>query len=444
MTQSRGEEHRSEATEYPVPGRYYIVGGIKKGEGLSHMAAAAYGNGRRWREIWAPNKKIARSSDPNRSFWPGDVIWIPGDFIEDEKREELREDVSEEIADAERLGMQLVIDGTEVAVSSGQMVVAFDTITDGWAVTVPWNPYNEEQRKLYAPYGYQSAELYVGGKLRCRGWLYKVSPSFNDDGRSLRLEGWSLTADLVDTTIRPPYERNKVNLQTRAAELVTGCGISIDWKAGDDPVFDRVTATEGQAIFDHLSELASQRGVQVSSTPQGKLLFHRAETSAPVASFSEGSPPFTSGAAGYDGRARFASYTARGQSPGKNKATATANDPAVPAHRILSFTADEQSGTDLQKAADWKRNKALGDSMALEIPANSWYDREGNLWEVGALVTVVSPSLFLYDGFDFLIKQVEFDLGEGGATSKLTLVPPQVYNGETLPDPWYDSGEVTQ
>lgn len=443
MTQYRGEEHRGEATATPVPGRYYIVGGIKKGEGLSHMAAAAYGNGRRWREIWKPNKQIARSSDPNRSFWPGDVIWIPGDAIEEEKREELR-DAEEELPGAERLGMQLVIDGTEVAVSSGQVVVAFDTISDGWAVTVPWNPENESQRKLFAPYGYQSAEMYVGGKLQCRGLLYKVSPTFSEDGRSLRLEGWSLTADLIDTTIRPPYERNKVTLQARAAELVAGCGIEIDWRAGDDAVFDRVTANEGQAIFDHLAELAAQRGVQISSSAQGRLLFHKAEASAPVCSFVEASPPFTRGTASYDGRARFASYTARGQSPGKNKATATANDPAVPAHRILSFTADEQSGTDLQKAANWKRNKALGDSMTLEIPANSWYAPGGSLWEVGAMVTVVSPSLFLYEGFDFLIKQVTFDLEDAGATSKLTLVPPQVFNGEELPDPWYDSGEVTE
>lgn len=437
MAKARGEEHRSEATEIPVPGRYYIVGGIKPGEGLSHMAAAAYGDGKRWREIWRPNKKIARSSDPNRSFWPGDVIWIPGDYIEEEKVEDIRP-VAETLTDADTTGIQLIIDGTVVPVLSGQVLVTFDTAADGWVATVPWNPSLADQRRLFSPYGYQTAECYVGGHLLIRGHLYKVGPEFGPDGRTIRLEGWSLTADLIDSTIRPPYERNKVKLYDRAVELCGGCGVAVEWDAGDDPPFGRATATEGQTILDHLASLATQRGIQISSTPQGKLLFQRAVTSEPVDAFAEGSPPLGSGKAMYDGRARFASYTARGQSPGKTKAQATASDPAVPAHRILSFSADESAGSDMQKAANWRRSKALGESMTLEIPTNSWYDRSGNLWRPGTMITVISESLFLAGGFDFLVSKVEFNLSENAADAVVTLVPPQVYTGEDLPDPWYE------
>jgi prophage tail gpP-like protein len=274
--------------------------------------------------------------------------------------------------------------------------------------------------------------------LQCRGWLYKVSPQFAADGRSIRLEGWSLTADLIDSTIRPPYERNKVSLKARAEEACSGIGVAVDWQAGDDPPFDRVTAQEGQSILEHLGSLAVQRGVQISCTAQGKLLFHRAESSEPVDCFVEGYPPLTEGKATFDGRARFASYTARGQSPGKHAATATANDPAVPSHRMLSFSADESAGSDMQKAANWQRSKALGESMTLEIPVSSWYDRNGNLWESGTMISVISESLFLPSGFDFLVTKVEFDLAEEGANGILTLTPPQVYTGEELPDPWYE------
>jgi prophage tail gpP-like protein len=438
---AHGWENKAEATTLPVPGRFYIVGGIKAGEGLSHMAAAAYGNGKRWREIWKPNKKIARSSDPNRSFWPGDVVWIPGDYIEKKETEELREEVAEELPDADANGIQLIIDGVLVPVVSGQVLVTFDTAADGWVATVPWNPELEAQRRLFNPYGYQSAECYVGGKLLCRGWLYRISPSFGPDGRTLRLEGWSLTADLVDSTIRPPYERNKVTLQKRAEELCTGIGIGVVWEAGDDPPFDRVTATEGQPILDHLGDLANQRGVQLSCTSQGDLLFHKAAAAAPVDAFIEGSPPLMEGKCTFDGRTRFASYTARGQSPGKTTAQATANDSAVPAHRILSFTADESAGSDMQKAADWRRAKAFGESMILEVPVNSWYDRDGNLWKPGTTIAVMAPSLFLEKGFDFLVTKVEFNLSEEGADSVVTLTPPQVYTGEELPDPWYEAAD---
>ena len=103
----------------------------------------------------------------------------------------------------------------------------------------------------------------------------------------------------------------------------------------------------------------------------------------------------------------------------------------------MVFKADEKAGSDMQKDADWKRNKALGDSMGLTIPAHSWYDRAGDLWKPGKMVTVVSPSLFLDDGFDFMIRQIEFNLSDTGADATLSLVPPQVFNGEALPDPWY-------
>lgn len=434
----RGEENRDKATTYPAPGRYYIVGGIKKGEGLSHMAAAAYGNGRRWREIWKPNKKIARSSDPNRSFWPGDVIWIPGDAIEEGKKEELRKPAAEQLTDVGPNDMTIIIEGERIPITEGQVVVAMDTVADGYNVKTAWNPDNEKHYRLFKPYGYQETAVYIGGRLRMRGRLYKPSPSFSSTSRDITLEGWSFSADLIDTQIKPPFERNKVKLFDRISELAEGFGIMVEWdeSAGDDKPFDRVTAEDGMAIFDHISELTKQRAVQIASTPQGNLKIYKFKAGKSVCSFVENETTFQGASASYDGRVRFSAYTAKGQSPGKHKASATSNDPAVPSYRITSFNADEQASGDLQKAADWQRNKALGESMSLPIKYHSWYRPDGQQWELGDIVTVVSKSLFLKDGFDFAVKQIAFDLTLEGATCALTLVPPQVYNGEEIPNPF--------
>jgi prophage tail gpP-like protein len=439
------KEHESEAVAWPSPGRYYVVGGIKKGEGLSHMAAAAYGDGKRWREIWKANKQVARKTkdddgnwvyDPNQSFRPGDIVWIPGDAEVEKEIEDLREDLPGMLLDAERNGITLIIEGTEVPVVAGTVLSTFDTAADGWAVTVAWNPDLESQRKLLRPYGYQLAECYVGGELLIRGRLYNVAPTVKADGRSLRLEGWSFTADAIDSVVRPPYERNKVTLRARADELVSPLGIVIEFLIDDDKPFDRATATEGTAILDHLADLAKQRGVQISSTPQGRLMFHRATVSAPVATIEEGFPPFMEGEASYNGRERFGVYTARAQSPGKTSASASATDPAVPACRQASFVADEADGNDLQKAADWRRSKQFGESLSLSVPVHSWYDPNGERWKVGTMVTLISRSLFLPDGFDFFIRQIEFELKDAGATATLSLVPIQTYTGEPIPDPF--------
>lgn len=437
MPKYKGEEHRPEATEYPVPGRYYIIQKSDSAKGLSGISAKAYGDGKRWREIWKPNKKIARSTDPNRSFWPQDVIWIPGDPPAEVPIEEAHEDIIEELEGEDPNGIVIIVDGTPIVPESATVLLTFDTAADGWAATVAWNPDNEAQRLLLRPFGYQAAECYLGGKLRVRGWLYNVSPSFGPDGRSKRLEGWSYTADVIDSTIRPPFERNNCTLEQRARELVEPLGVGVDWQAGEDKLFDRVEISQDTTILSHLADLAKQRGIQISSTNQGRLLFHKADSlDLPVASIVEGNPPFMEAKASYSGRDRFAVYVARAQTPGKNSANATAEDPAVSASRMLSFSVSESEAEDLQKAADWRRSKQLGESMTLEIPTNSWYDSFNDLWAPGALVTVVSESLDLPDGFDFLIRQVEFTLAENGATATLTLVPPQIYTGEPLPDPW--------
>jgi hypothetical protein len=46
------------------------------------------------------------------------------------------------------------------------------------------------------------------------------------------------------------------------------------------------------------------------------------------------------------------------------------------------------------------------------------------------------------DGFDFLIKSVEYTLDSSGASSSLTLVPPQAFTGEEIPNIFDNTGDV--
>lgn len=240
---------------------------------------------------------------------------------------------------------------------------------------------------------------------------------------------------------KAPLEQKSVTLQERAAELIDGLGIGLEFEIDDDPKFDRATADKTETILSHLGELAQQRGVQISSTNQGRLLFHRAASGPPVATIIEGFPPFEEVTAKYDGRTRFNSYTAFSQTPKKKSKSAVSNDDAVPGQRFTAFSADDVPEGELQKAADWRRSKQLGQSMELSLPVNSFYNPEtGEKWRVNTLVTVVSDSLFLPNGFDFLIRQVEYVVEDKKSRAILGLVPPQVYTGEPLDDIFADQG----
>lgn len=154
-----------------------------------------------------------------------------------------------------------------------------------------------------------------------------------------------------------------------------------------------------------------------------------------MATLYEGTYPFTEMSATFDGRARFANYKCLSTTPKKNK-SATSVDPSIPSGRIRTFTADEGDDGDLQKAADWERSRAFGEAMSIPFPVPSWYAPNGELWQPNTLVTVVSPTLMIPDGVDFLIRSVEDQYERDGTRAVLNLVPPQLYTGEPIADLW--------
>jgi len=66
----------------------------------------------------------------------------------------------------------------------------------------------------------------------------------------------------------------------------------------------------------------------------------------------------------------------------------------------------------------------------------SWYAPNGELWAPNTIVTVKSPTLYLDDGYNFLIREVTYDFSASGTTANLSLVPPEAYTGEEIVEPW--------
>jgi len=436
-----------------IPGAPYTV---VQGDNLSNIAKEAYGDGRRWREIWKANKTTLKSGDPNL-IYPGEVIQIPGDTLETEVAKILDLGVPT-LAGKEKDDFTIVIDGNELVVESGRVLRTMDTCADGWTASLAFNSDDKKMNDLLKPFKYRPAQCYLGEKQVIDGYLYNIENIVAPDGIKKTLEGFSKTIDIVDSVTKPPYEANKVTLEQRAKDLVEPLGISVvfDENIEDEP-FDRVTASPEETIFSHLNKLASQRGILMTSTPRGELLFTRAVTAPPASGFAaaipflpvesvgtieEGLPLTQSFTARFDGRARFNAYTAIGKSPArksaakKNSKTATSKDNTVPKSRFTAFNSDETTIGNIQQAADWRRSKQLAETLAIPFPVDKWYAPNGDLWAENTIVTVKAPSLHIPDGFDFLIKQVEFVFETGGTRATLQLIPPQAFTGEPIQEPW--------
>ncbi len=413
----------------PVPGKQYT---IVSGDTLSDIAAIAYGQSEKWNVIYKANSTRLKSGDPNLIF-PGEVIFIPE--LEDRKRLKNAQ-IEKRLNKEGDNDIKLIINDVIIPFQAITITRTMDTAADGWTSSIAWNPGEDEKiDEATRPYGYQDARVYLGGNLKVNGTLYTISPNLDNDKRGKSLEGWSLTADLIDSTIKPPYEVNNQTLRQRAQDLCDAFGVSVKWDIDDDLRFDKMTASPEDTVFSHLLKYAKQRGVLISSTPTGDLQFIRANVNGrSVGTIEEGKQGFLNYSAKFEGRKRFNVYKAIGQSPKSSNKFQIAKDDKVPKSRMLTFNNPDTTDGDLKNAAEWKRSSMLASALTIPFTATGFYAPNGTQWEENTVVTVKSPVISIPNGFNFLIRRVMFKKENSGNTTELSLVPPQVYSGEPIPD----------
>jgi prophage tail gpP-like protein len=426
----------SDITSIPTPGKKYKV---KKGDWISRMANTAYGDGSKWRKIKAANISKVRSAPDSTGtiqefFKIGEIVEIPE--LEERKKKDKRQ---KQLPEKKPEDFTLIIGSREIPTSSIRAVRTMDTGADGWSASFAWTPgLDKELDKITAPLSSSKSAVYIGGELIIDGKLYDVEHGSSNSGRLKNLWGFSIIADMVDSSVQAPYERNNITLVQRAESLAAPHGLSVIVADGVDPggQFKRITAEKQDKEFDHLAGLARQRGVLISNTIHSDVFITQANTKGePVGTIEEKFPPAQEYLIKFSGRDRYNSYKALSSTPRKSSSVVV-KDNNIAGFRNLTFTAPESTSGELTAAALWQRNKTIADALTLPFPVEGWYNPLGNLWEPNTLVTIVSATIGTEKGFTFLIRSVEYILDGSGRTAVLNIIPPQVYTKEDVDEPW--------
>ena len=423
----------SDIATIPTAGRSYQV---VAGDRLDKIETVAYGSIRGILENANPQLNGRPISLENRpTIYPGDVLYLPPLAEREALKTEQVKRRLERTKDPEET--TIVIDGLEIPYDSCRIMRTMDTAADGWTARIGYTAGRDREldRRLL-PYSYPQAQVYIGGELLINGVLYGVKPEVTDTGKVLDLEGFSYTKDMVDSTINPPYEFSNVSLLDLANKLAQAHGIKAEIDFDPGGPFDRVTADPTDSPFTFLARLVTQRGGLFSSTPTGNALFTRTKEGAPVGTIEEGESFPIGWGAKFDGTLLFNKIRAIGESPGSPTNEAVAVDNNVPRSRFTTFVADETMAGDLQTAANWRRTKQFADALTIPFPVSGFYAPNGELWTENTNVIVVSPTIFVPKGFPFLIRAVEYVSEASGKSTTLSLVPPQVFTGETIVLPW--------
>jgi prophage tail gpP-like protein len=411
--------------------RYKVVNGDR----LDNIEKSAYGYITGNLESANPQLSGRPISLENRpTIYAGDILNIPLD----PNRQKLKSELAKgQLSGKDPNDVTLIIADIEIPAESIRIRRTMDTPADGWSCRIEWTPGQDVNiDKIVLPYTYPLAQVYIGNNLVISGNLYSVAPEQSKDGLTITMEGFSFAADILDSTMPTPYEQENITLEDRANQLLQHIGIKAVFEGGEDEKFDRVTGDVTDKIFDHLNSLASQRGLLISSTPEGNLLFTKPSTAAPVGTIKSGDPLPIGWGAKFDGRKLFNQIKAIGESPGNVTKSATVTDKNIPRSRFMTYKADNTKKGDIEQAARWKRAKQFADALTLPYPVTGFYAPNGELWKENTLVTVVSPEIFIPNGFTFLIRQVEYTLEKSGRSATLSLVPPSVYTTEEIELPW--------
>ena len=408
----------------PTPGKTYTV---IAGDTLSKIASRAYGNSARWPVIWQANQTRLKSNDPDLIL-PAETILIP--FLAEFQ-------TTADRASTDPQELVISIGGKRIIYQAANVIRTMDTLADMWKLDMPWVPGADPALdELIKPFAYAPAEVRIGGKLLVKGACYTTSPTVTKEGTRLNLKGYSETVDMIDSHLRPGYEKNGMTLKQIAEDIVRAYGIKAVFDVDPGGPFDRVTAGETETEFKFLAKLARQRGMLVTSTPAGDLLFTEANTTAkPVGTLEEGQFPVQNFAGLFDGRKRWSEIRAITKGPFGNS-DAVSKDTNNKRSRFKTIIADENTAGNIEDAAKWERSRMLADALTMPIPVKGFLDPAGNLWRENTLVTLKSPSLFVPDGFLFLIRRVQFKITNSGWSAILHLVPPQVYTKEEVVEPW--------
>lgn len=315
----------------------------------------------------------------------------------------------------------------------------FDSVANSFGLQFYFNPDNEVHRELTEIGSYYPVELYEGAELLISGTI--VSQSFVSSAKRelVTLEGYSKSGLLMDCNIPPssyPLQTDGLSLLNIAKKLTEPFGIEVVNRIGKvitHPISES-NADATQSISSYISDLAKQRDIVLSSTPEGNIAFDLANVNAepsyiytPKSSFAIESMALTFG--GQSSNSEITVMKEASDEPDSEPGQSTVNNPLLkntyrPSVKIQT-SGDE---FETEKAARLALASQLK-QLTLSVSISSWKLND-TLLQPNRIIQITNPELHLYKKTNFFIESVKLSASESSKTAQLKCVLPEVYGGK--------------
>ncbi len=323
--------------------------------------------------------------------------------------------------------------------------MSFDSIADTFSLSVPFDSKNTSFKKLMRPFSYKEVAIYIGGEKQLQGNIVSIKTSSDPSSRKLQIDGYSKTGILNDCCPSSQTKCSNVNgldLMQIADLLCKPYGIEIIFEADIGAKFsnkDKIQIDPSKKIVDILTPLAKMRGLVISNTRHGELLFHKTDSDKAKIKIDSGQPPCTKSDANYNGQNRFSDITiVKKDKNGGTKVTVPDNElKKQGVFRQVIQSADSSESGNLKNVATAKVGRTIAESVQINADFFGWRNTIGEIWAVGEKIFYKSPDDFIYDYTEVLIKNVTLNRKNNEMTSSLNMCLPECYSGlEIKVYPW--------
>lgn len=325
----------------------------------------------------------------------------------------------------------------------------FDSVASTFSFKALFDPYNKVHAELYCVSHFHEATLIHEGETLISGFLLSQGFSHGSVKEMTELAGYSKPGVLEDCEIPPtlyPLQSDGLTLTQIAQKLAAPFRLKVvvDDSVSNEmnKVIPKSTASETQNIKSYLTELATQRHIVMTHTPEGYLLFTKAKTKLkPITHFEEGTAG-TTFKMSFNGQGIHSHITVVKQASddGGNAGEYTIRNPYCPVAYVYRPKVVTQSSGDDITIEEFGKQQLANELKNIKFVINT--DRwkiDGKIIRPNNIVTIFCPEIFVYKKIELFIESVKLKGNSQETTAELVCVLPEVYNGEMPKNVFVDS-----
>lgn len=341
----------------------------------------------------------------------------------------------------------LLIDGKRFEHwSELELTLSIDTFAT-CSFKAPFEPEYASFRETFRPFAFTPLKILIDDDLLFTGTMVGVHPSQDASRSEVEVTGYALPAVLDDCNApgdTVPHEFKKLDLRSIALALADPFGIGVKFEASPGKKFEKAKLDEDKTIFAFLTELAQQRSLVLTNTPEGLLLcWQSVDVGNPVGVFVvDKEQPLTKVSASFNPQEYFSQITGFGRSKRRGSgAKHTEKNPWLPGVlRPNTYKVPDTDPADVPDATRAQLGRMFANMASFSIEdVPGWRDPQGDLWRPNTTIKLTAPRVMIYRRSELLVRSITLKQTASSESTSFELVLPGAFNGR-VPDhvPWLE------